>query len=76
MERELKPEVKREQFGTFPEATTAHVANFIDCIRSRKQPHATVEMGQHTNVALCMAMQSIRTGRRVRYNHEKREMEP
>jgi predicted dehydrogenase len=67
LERELKPELKREQFGTFPQATTAHVANFIDCIKSREQPNATVEMGQHTNVALCLAMDSIRSKKREEF---------
>ncbi|MBI4605712.1 MAG: Gfo/Idh/MocA family oxidoreductase, partial [Planctomycetes bacterium] len=73
--RELKAETKSEMFGTFPEATAQHVANFIDCVRTRKEPNATVAMGNHTNVALCMAMESIKTGRRVRFDLEKRRME-
>ncbi len=75
LERELKPETKREMFGTFPEATAQHIENFIDCVRSRKQPNAPVEVANHTNVALCMAMESIKTGRRIRFDLEKRRME-
>jgi predicted dehydrogenase len=75
LERELKPEVKREAFGTFPQATAQHIENFLDCVRSRKEPNATVEMGNWTNVALCMAMESIRAGRRIRFDAEKKRME-
>ena len=74
LERELKPEAKREMFGTFPHATVEHIANFIECVRSRKDPNATVEMGNHTNVALAMAMESIRTGRRMRFDPVSRSM--
>jgi predicted dehydrogenase len=72
---ELKPEVKREMFGSFPGATGEHIANFIDCVRSRKDPNATVEMGNFTNVTLALAMESIRTGRRMRFNPETKAME-
>jgi predicted dehydrogenase len=75
LERELKPEAKREMFGTFPHATVEHIANFIECVRSRKDPNATVEMGNHTNVTLTMAMESIRTGRRMRFDPVSRKME-
>ncbi|MBI4583452.1 MAG: Gfo/Idh/MocA family oxidoreductase [Planctomycetes bacterium] len=74
-DRNLKAEVQREQFGTFPQATDAHIDNFLSCCRSRKTPNAPVEVGQHTNVVLCMAMESIRTGRRLRWNAEKKQME-
>jgi hypothetical protein len=56
-------------------STAAHIRNFLECVRSRKDPNATVEMGQYTNVALCMAMESVRTGKRVRFNTAKKAME-
>lgn len=71
----LRPEVERKQFGSFERATRAHIANFLDCVRTRKTPHTTVEMGQQTNVVLCMAMEALRTGRRVRWNAATRRME-
>lgn len=73
--RELKPAVKREMFGTFPEATAEHIENFVSSCRSRKEPNATVEMGNYTNVALCMAMESIKTGRRMKLNLAEKRME-
>ena len=32
-----------------------HMQNFIDCVRSRKQPNATVEIGYRSAVAAHMA---------------------
>jgi hypothetical protein len=37
-------------------------------VRSRKEPNAPVEVGQHTNVVLGMAVESLRTGRRLRWD--------
>jgi predicted dehydrogenase len=72
---ELRParEVKRP--GSFDPATRAHIRNFLECTISRKEPNATVEMGQHTNVVLCLAMESLRTGRRIRWNAAERKIE-
>jgi len=75
MDRDAKPSAQSEAYGTFPAATDAHAANFLDCIRTRKAPNAPAEAGHWTNVALCMAMESLKTGRRVRFDPEKRAME-
>ena len=72
---ELKPTVERRSPGTFGPATRTHIRNFLECVRTRREPNATVEMGQSTNIALCMAMEALRTGRRVRYNPARRAME-
>jgi len=75
MDRDARPLAAKEMFGTFQQATDAHAANFIDCCRSRKDPNAPVEAGHYTNVALCMAMESLKTRRRVVWNGEDRKME-
>ena len=67
-EVEMPPSIDVKRPGSFDQATRAHVRNFLDCVRSRKDPTATVEMGHATNVSLCMAVQSMRTGRRLRWN--------
>jgi len=72
---ELKPSVQRSSPGTFGPATRSHIRNFLECVRTRQQPSATVEMVQPSNVALCMAVEALRTGRRVRYNPGRRAME-
>jgi len=71
----MKPSREVSKPGSFEPATRSHIRNFLDCVRSREDPHATVEMGQWTNVVLCMAMESLRTGRRITYDPRKRKME-
>jgi hypothetical protein len=44
-------------------------------VRSRKEPNATIEMGQSTNIVLGMTIEAMRTGRRVRWNPAERRAE-
>lgn len=72
---EMKPSVDKRRPGSFEPATRAHIRNFLECVRSRKDPNATVEMGCQTAVVLCMAMEALRRGRRIKWNGESRKME-
>jgi predicted dehydrogenase len=72
---DLRPSVEIRKPGSFAAATRAHIRNFLECMRTRNEPNATVEMGQATNIVLCMAMEALRTGRRVRWNPAMRRME-
>lgn len=72
---EMKPSLEKKRPGSFASATRMHIRNFLDCIESRKDPNATVEMGQATNIVLCMAMDSMRTGRRLKWNQAARRVE-
>ncbi len=67
-EIQMKPSIEKRDPGGFGPATRAHIRNFLDCARSRREPNATVEMGQSTNIVLSMAIESLRTGRRLRWN--------
>jgi cob(I)alamin adenosyltransferase len=42
-----------------------HMANFIDCVRSRKEPNASVEIGYRSAVAAHMANVAYRQKERV-----------
>jgi predicted dehydrogenase len=72
---EMKPSVEKKSPGSFNFATLAHVRNFMECVASRKDPNAPVEAGQATNIVLCMAMDSLRTGRRLRWDAGARRVE-
>jgi len=52
----------------------SHMANFLKCVRSRKQPRATVEAGYSHAVAGCMAAVALETGRRVGYDPVRMEL--
>jgi hypothetical protein len=59
----------------FDSATRAHIRNLLECVRSRREPNAPVEAGQSTNIVLCMAMESLRSGRRLKWNAAARIVE-
>jgi len=72
---EMTPSTQRKSPGSFNFATLSHIRNFLECIASRKQPNAPVEASQATNIVLSMAMQSYRSGRRLRWNAQARRVE-
>jgi len=74
-ERVMKAEVEEKAPGAFNFATLAHVRNFMECVGSRKEPNAPVEGGQATTIVLCMAMESLRSGKRLRWNAGGRRVE-
>ncbi|MCL4840775.1 MAG: Gfo/Idh/MocA family oxidoreductase [Bryobacteraceae bacterium] len=74
-EMELKPAVSVNKPGSFGPATRDHIRNFLDCIRTRRDPTAPVEEGLKTAIALIMTIESLRKGRRVRWNAALRQME-
>jgi predicted dehydrogenase len=48
--------------------THLHMQNFLDCVRSRKQPNCPFEIGFRSAIACQMAVASYRQGRTVRWN--------
>jgi predicted dehydrogenase len=49
---------------------TAHIDNFLSCVRSRQKPHLDVETGARAQVVINLAVQSYREGK-VMYWDEK-----
>src|SRR5262249_41534607 len=45
-----KPTVEFRKPNAFNAATRAHIRNFLDCIKSRKEPNAPVDVGNQTAV--------------------------
>jgi predicted dehydrogenase len=72
---EVRPAVEHKAPGSFNFATLNHIRNFGECVLSRKDPNAPVEAGRDANIVLCMAMDSLRTGRRLRWNGQTRQVE-
>ncbi len=58
--------------GKIDAPDTDHMRNFLECIRSGKQPNATVRDGFAHSVCSIMAHTAIDQGRRVRYDPESR----
>ena len=55
-------EIVAQEYGYFP--LEAHLANFIDCIRTRKQPNAGIVEGHKSSVLAHLANLSYRAGSR------------
>jgi predicted dehydrogenase len=53
-----------------------HMQNFLESVRSRQQPIAPIEAGYAHSVAVIMADEALTSGRRIGYDHAKREMHP
>jgi hypothetical protein len=54
--------------------TTAHVLNWMECIRSRKQPNAPVEAGYSHSIATIMTNAAARTGAKVTFDEKTQEV--
>jgi len=51
-----------------------HFLDWLQCIRTRKTPNASIEAGYQHAVAVIMAMRAYDTGRRQIYDAKKREI--
>ncbi len=72
---DLKPSVEAVRPGSFGASTRAHIRNFLECVRTRQEPNAPVEAGLSTAIVLSMAMDSMRQGRRLKWNATARKVE-
>ncbi|MBN8856406.1 MAG: oxidoreductase [Sphingobacteriales bacterium 50-39] len=54
--------------------TTAHMRNWMECVRSRKQPNAPIEAGYNHSIAVIMANAAYRTGQRVTFDETTQEV--
>ncbi len=56
------------------DASSDHMRNWMECVRSRKTPNANIQAGYDHSVALCMTIKAMHTGRRVTFNDEKQKV--
>jgi predicted dehydrogenase len=54
--------------------TSNHVRNWMECIRSRKQPHAPVEAGYSHSIATIMTNAAVHTGTKVTFDEKTQEV--
>ena len=48
--------------------TSANMRNWMECVRSRKTPNASIEAGYSHSIALCMNVAAIQTGEKVTFD--------
>ena len=47
---------------------TAHMKNFLDCMKSRQQPNSPVELANRVLIGAHLANESFLSGKRVRWD--------
>ncbi len=61
--------------GSFNKAAEDHVANFLECVRTRATPNATVAKGFQAALVVQLANISLREGRRIKWNSTLQRIE-
>jgi len=69
------PSMSGKSARGFGYATDLHVANFLECVRTRKTPTAPIYLGFQAALVVQMAEISMRDGRRMRWDAEARRVE-
>ncbi len=61
---------KRKEIESWPvtDESTIHMQNFLDCVKSRKQPNSPVELANRVLVGAHLANESFRSGKRVQWD--------
>ena len=54
--------------------TSAHMRNWMDCVRSRKQPNADVHAGYSHAIAVIMSTAALHTGQKVTFDESNQEV--
>ena len=54
--------------------TSAHMRNWMECVRSRKTPNAPVEAGYNHSIASIMTNAAVRTGHRATFDEKTGEV--
>jgi predicted dehydrogenase len=54
--------------------TSANMRNWMDCVRSRKTPNASIEAGYSHSIALCMNVAAIQTGLKVTFDDKTQKV--
>ena len=63
-----------EILGRAVTSPNAHMQNFLDCIRSGKEPNCSFDLGYRVSIACRMAVDSYRQHRTVRWDPQKEEI--
>ncbi|WP_411274545.1 Gfo/Idh/MocA family protein [Daejeonella sp.] len=54
--------------------TSLHMRNWMECVRSRKTPNASVQAGYNHSVANIMTRTALETGKKVTFNDAKQQV--
>ncbi|MBU6400656.1 MAG: Gfo/Idh/MocA family oxidoreductase [Verrucomicrobia bacterium] len=64
----------RDQSGDWKAQYVLHVRNFLDCVKSRREPNSDLESAHRVATVCHLANLSLRTGRKLRWDAEREEI--
>ena len=71
---ERNPQGRRHANTGGDPQTSANMRNWMECVRSRKTPNASIEAGYNHSVALCMNIAAIHTGQKVTFDDKTQQV--
>lgn len=71
---EEMPAIEKRSEKGFGWTTNLHVQYFLECVRSRKAPTAPIWLGFQAALAVQLANQSLKSGRRMIWNQALRKV--
>jgi predicted dehydrogenase len=72
---EEQPEIAHHSEMGFGHATDLHVANFLECVKTRQTPTAPIRLGFQAALVIQMANMSLKQGRRLRWNAQTNKVQ-
>jgi predicted dehydrogenase len=73
-EEEYWTEPINDTSGDWKDQYVQHTRNFLDCVKSRKEPNSDLESGHRVATVCHLANISLKTGRTIRWDAEKEEV--
>jgi len=73
-EGQLWTEPEKDKSGDANSQYVQHVGNFLECIKSRKEPNSDLESSHRVATVCHLANISLKTGRKLRWDAEKEEI--
>ncbi len=67
-------EPARDTSGDMKDQCVRHVRNFLDCVKSRKEPNSNLEGGHRVTTVCHLANISMKVGRKLRWDAGKEEI--
>ena len=83
MEANLLPEIALADLATqtntdantgADNSTSRHMRNWMECVRSRKEPNAPIKAGYNHSIANIMTTAALRTGQRVTFDEKNQDV--
>src|ERR1051326_2256368 len=67
-------EPAKDTSGDWKDQYVQHIRNWLDCIKSRRQPNSDLESGHRVATVCHLANISLRTGRKIRWDAESEQI--